>query len=215
MNKIFSIDSKFARFMNALGDVMLIGILWIICSLPLVTIVASTAAAYYAMAKCVRGKCGHVIRSFFHSFKTNFLQALIPSVLILLSVFAIVFDMKYLWDHRSPANDAGFIALILTAFVIGGFFFYFPAFLSRFEKNTAGLVKMTLFSVFRFLPVTAIIIIVFTLGILGVYLMPWAVIIIPGGFLFALTFPMEMVLRKFMPKPDEGSSEADRWFYGS
>ena len=44
--KVFAYDSKFARFMNALGDVLCIGILWLVTCVPLITIGASTTAAY-------------------------------------------------------------------------------------------------------------------------------------------------------------------------
>ena len=47
---IFSGDTGFAKFMNMLADVLVIGILWIALCLPVVTAGTSCIAAYYAMA---------------------------------------------------------------------------------------------------------------------------------------------------------------------
>lgn len=47
----------------------------------------------------------------------------------------------------------------------------------------------------------------------GVYLMPWAVLVIPGVYLYVLSFPMEWILHKLMPDVEEDSEEAKKWYY--
>lgn len=43
----FNIDSKFYRFCSYVGDFIILMVLWAIFSLPVITIGASTTAAYY------------------------------------------------------------------------------------------------------------------------------------------------------------------------
>ena len=57
---IFNMDSGFARFMNRAIDVLELNILWIIFSLPVFTIGASTCAAYYVTLKMVDEEEGYV-----------------------------------------------------------------------------------------------------------------------------------------------------------
>jgi hypothetical protein len=45
------------------------------------------------------------------------------------------------------------------------------------------------------------------------YLMPWAILVIPGVYMYVLTFPMERVLRKLAPPVAEESEEAEKWYY--
>ena len=45
--KIFNMDSPFFRCMSLIGDMMLLNLMWILCSIPLVTIGASTTALLY------------------------------------------------------------------------------------------------------------------------------------------------------------------------
>lgn len=87
---IFSFDSWLSRFLYFVADVMLLHILWIIFSLPIVTIGASTTAVYYSGMKRIRRDEGHVSTNFMKAFKSNFKQSTIIWLLILL-VGAILF----------------------------------------------------------------------------------------------------------------------------
>ena len=51
---IFGMDGKLYKFLDKFWHMVWIGVLWIVCSLPIITIGASSAAAYYAMVKSVR-----------------------------------------------------------------------------------------------------------------------------------------------------------------
>lgn len=212
-SKIFSNDSKFARFMNTLADVLYIGILWLICSIPIITAGASATAAYYAMAKCVRHSEGKPTKEFFHSFRANFRQTVGMSILFVLIALGLAADMIYLWGNENPTNDAIFIVLVLIAFVFAALVAYIFPVLSRFDKRNLELIKTALFLCFKYLPITIGILVVFFVACIGVYLMPWAILVIPGVYLYALTFPMEWILRKLMPPVEEGSEEADKWYY--
>ena len=46
MGNMFNTDSGFSRFMNRIADLFILNILWIFCSLPIVTIGAATTALY-------------------------------------------------------------------------------------------------------------------------------------------------------------------------
>ncbi len=73
--KFFSYESKFSQLVLMLCQSCLLNVLWFICSIPIVTIGASTTALYYVCLKIVRGEEQYVIPMFFKSFKENFKQA--------------------------------------------------------------------------------------------------------------------------------------------
>jgi uncharacterized membrane protein YesL len=212
-SKLFSNDTKFARFMNTLADVLGIGILWLVCSLPVITAGASATAAYYAMAKCVRHSEGSPVKEFFHSFRLNFRQSLPVTVFLELAALVLTVDMIYLWDNENQQNDAIFVVLVLVAFVLAALSVYLFPLLSRFDKNNLSLIRTGLIVTFQYFPLTlGIMFVVFGAGI-GMYLMPWALLVIPGIYMYLLTFPMERVLMKLAPPVSEGSEEAEKWFY--
>lgn len=199
--------------MNTLFDVICIGILWILFSLPLLTSGAATTAAYYAMAKSVRFKTGYAHREFWRSFRLNLKQSVPLSALQILAGGILTVDIWYVWNNESKWNNGLFMVLLLVLFILTGISIYSWPLLSRFEKNNFELIKTAVVLLFRYLPVTLLIIAVLTgFGIL-IYLMPWAVFLLPGTYLFLLTFPMEWIMKKLMPKVEEDSIEAKKWYY--
>ena len=72
---VLSEDSIFGQIFGFLGNMIALNILWLVTSLPIVTIGASTTAMYYTALKLHKDKDVTVWKAFFHSFKQNFMQA--------------------------------------------------------------------------------------------------------------------------------------------
>ena len=53
MKEIFGFEGGFTAACSRIFDLMILGFLWILCSLPIITIGASSAALYYATVKSV------------------------------------------------------------------------------------------------------------------------------------------------------------------
>ena len=80
-------NSRFSRVSEVLSgliDLIVAGILWLFCSLPILTVGASTTALYYAVAKTVRHNRGRLAPTFFHGFRSNFRPATLIWLLFLL-----------------------------------------------------------------------------------------------------------------------------------
>ncbi len=165
------------------------------------------------MSKVVRHHEGKLLREFFTCFKNNFLQALWMNLIFLVIVFILALDLYYIYHQEGNFANSIFIVLVGISAIYLGIMAYYPAFLSRFAMKNFRLFKTISIASFKFLPVTALMLVVFAVMVIGIYLMPWAVFIFPGLYLFIMTFPMEYVLKKFMKKPEEGDPEADKWYY--
>lgn len=63
--KFFSPDSKFARVMTSVGEMMLLNLCWILASLPLVTIGAANSAMYTMMGRRLRDEGSGTVVPFF------------------------------------------------------------------------------------------------------------------------------------------------------
>ena len=69
--KFFSVDSAFYRFITRLWDILQLNFCWVLCSLPIVTMGASTVAACSVALKMAEDTEGYIVRSFFREFKKN------------------------------------------------------------------------------------------------------------------------------------------------
>ena len=89
-----------------------LNILWLICSIPIITIGASSTALYYTCLKIVRGEEKNITAKFFQSFKENFKQSTIIWLIMLAIGLFLSFDGYILYHVR--ASSSGTVAVFWT-----------------------------------------------------------------------------------------------------
>ena len=110
--RFFSYDSKFGQLFLKLAYGCCLNILWLVCSLPIVTIGASTTALYYTSFKIAKDEGSYITTMFFRSFKQNFKQATVIWLIMLVTGLIIVADAILL--YRLRAASTGTAAVIWT-----------------------------------------------------------------------------------------------------
>ena len=81
MKGFFRYDGPFFSTMSRVFDLVVLNWLWLLLSLPIVTIGASTTALYTVTLRMARDEDSHNIRSFFQAFAGNFKRATLLWVL--------------------------------------------------------------------------------------------------------------------------------------
>ena len=84
MANIFSQDNPFNDLMSTIGDMAMISVAWTVCSIPVVTIGASTSAACEVARELQTGSSKGIFRSFWAAFKRRF-----PTNLALTAILAL------------------------------------------------------------------------------------------------------------------------------
>lgn len=110
--KFLSYDSPFGQLLTKLCYSCYLNLLWFVCSIPIVTIGASTTALYYTSLKIARGEDRDLGRMFFHSFRENFRQSTVLW-LILLFIGGFLATDGYIVYHLRAAS-AGAAAVLWT-----------------------------------------------------------------------------------------------------
>lgn len=174
-NKLFILCSK-------LADLMILSVLWVVCSLPLVTIGASTAALYYSINKRFNLKIDGTASLFFHSFKDNLRQGIGLSVIYILFCGFIVFDItasvRGIADIKLPEWYKMF-ALVLILPVVFTVFYIFP-YISRYSNTTKNcLINSFLLSAAR-MDHTFCLLLMNTVTLAGCVFFPPAALVLPG-----------------------------------
>ena len=145
--KIFSYDSKFSQLLLKLCYACYLNLLWLVCSLPIVTVGASTTALYYSCLKIVRDEDSHVGACFFRSFRENFKQATALWLILLGLGLFLAGDGYIVYHLRQSAEGAmAVVWTLILAMVIAGAIVYvivleyvFPLVASVSNTNTAML----------------------------------------------------------------------------
>ena len=110
--KFFSYESRFSQLLLKLCYACYLNLLWFVCSIPIVTICASTTALYYASLKVVRDEDSHVAALFFRSFRQNFKQATVLWLILLGAGLFLGADGYILYHLRLSSN--GTMAVMWT-----------------------------------------------------------------------------------------------------
>jgi len=98
----FDVDNPVMRFIMKIGNIWLLNILWLFCSLPVFTIGASTTALLYSSMKLVKDE-GYPVRNFFRSFRENFLQATAIFLIYAAAAALLVLDLMY-WNRMDRSD---------------------------------------------------------------------------------------------------------------
>lgn len=123
--KFFSYDSKFGQVMLRFCYCCWLNLLWFVCSIPIVTLGASTTALYSVTLKLARDEGSNVTAMFFQAFKANFKQATVLW-LILLGVGVFLGADGYVLAHLRKISEGPMAVFwtILLAVVIAAAVFY-------------------------------------------------------------------------------------------
>ena len=117
--RFFSYDSKFSQVLLKIAHCCYLNLLWILCSIPVFTIGASTTALYYVTLKMAKNEEGRLAATFFRAFRENFRQATVLW-LILLGAGVVLGGDGYILYHlfRTSTGSVAVIWTLLFALVI-------------------------------------------------------------------------------------------------
>ncbi len=201
------------KWIDRIGNLAMATVLWLIGCLPVVTIVTSGAALYYAAVKSVRHGEGYVTKEFWRAYK-RCLKGGIPLGIVFLAVGAFLgLDIYGMWnseDVTAILRLFGYAALLLVELAV--LIFVCPA-LSRFTLGCWKILRLALTMVVRH-PISALGLLLLWGGLTFLVLLvpvPF-LLVLPGLGCYVTSLRMEKLLQKYMHKP-ESEEEKDMWYY--
>lgn len=226
MGEFFSSEGPLIGFLQKIGMLIVLSVLFLLCSFPLVTMGAAASALYYAVAKSVRRGRGYPTKEFFRAFKRNLKNGTVLTVIFGGFAALILYNREVLWQASSGERemlseimmgspDGGALTLYviydgMLLFLAMLTIYLFPI-LSRFVMKLSDIVKLSFVMSLRFFYVTALL--MAGTGIL-LYLQ-WKVLpiptilLLPGGWTYLSSFLLERVMRIYTADPRDGE---DAWY---
>lgn len=214
MRDIFNSDSRLMRALSKLFDIGYLSIVFIIFCIPVVTIGAALTSLYYTTVKVIRRDRGYVFQEFWHSFKSNFRQATILWVIELVVLVLLAYNLMVVTGFVSG------IYLAMAILLVAVYCYAFPI-LSRFVLKNTDIIKMSIILVIKHIyftvPFVAIIVLSAAALVLLIPYAPIVPILLPGLAALLYSFMMEIVMKKYMPKAEDGNARdnetvIDDWY---
>ena len=201
-------ESKIAAAITAVIEIVAAGLLWLLCSLPLVTLGAASSALYYATVKCIRHERGRLAKSFFSAFRRDFRIATLIWLLFLAAALVFSADI-YAVGRMGGGSVLGAVGKILLLAMLA-FFPWVFAFISRFSNTVSGTLRYCGYLALRNIGRTLAMALELAGFGLVVWLMPPLIFILPGLVCLLLSLHIEPVFRSVTAEMTvEGG---DDWF---
>ncbi len=161
----FSIDSPIMQFLSRLTDIIILNILFLICSLPVVTIGASATALYSVTLKMVKNEESYILRSFFSAFKSNFKHSTVSWLFLLLAGTVVWIDYRILGSTDGSFSRIFTAVLIPVCMILLFTSIYIFPFIARFENTIKNSLKNAFFISIAQLPYTLLLLLLLVLAV--------------------------------------------------
>lgn len=183
MRWLFDINNPVMRWITKIFDCMCLSLIWVVASLPMITIGASTTALFAAIHRYIRLEEGGLWKTFWHAFRENFKRStlcwiVVMLVLVLLAVDVLVF--------RTMALNGQFLGkMYWVILLLIGIALTWMTYIFSYAERFNGTVKDVLwFSLLMMIlhPIKAFVVLALLLGATAlVVLAPGFLMIVPAA----------------------------------
>lgn len=146
---LFNLDSPLMRGINKVIMTIYMGMLWFLCSIPILTAGASTAAMYEVLLKMTKDLEGNITKDFFRGFRSNLKQG-ICVWLIVLSVWAVLLGNLWYYGVIEGMRHSVLVIvfLIMAVLAMAVFAYIFPV-MARTKNSVKGHFQIALILALR------------------------------------------------------------------
>lgn len=210
MNRLFGMDSPLMGALMKIGDCVCLSALWLVFSLPVVTIGASSAALYAATHACLRRGEAGVWKKFWNAFRENFKRSTLAWLLELLVFAVLTLDTVVFRSLKLSGSAMGSLywaALLLDAIALT-WMAYVAAYAARFNGSVKEILHYGLL-LLRLHPIRALgVMLPLLAGVALCLMVPFMLLLVPAAVCWVCSISMESVFRLHMQPEDLEKEQA-------
>jgi uncharacterized membrane protein YesL len=117
------------------GDIFMINVMFVLCSLPIVTIGASLCALYAMSIKLVNREDGSIARGFLNEFKKNFKQGTIAWLINVFAFVAIWGELFYIVNFGGMMGKVYTVVVVLEVVALALILPFLYPLIARYENT--------------------------------------------------------------------------------
>ena len=193
--------SKNAIFdiLDGLTDTVFLSLIFLLFSLPIITIGASLTALYYTVNKVQRQKRGYMWQEFTRAFKANFKQSTLIWILFLLAALILGGDLYYVLQVIPPTSGGAFLNIFFIVLLVllvtwAGYVFPYTA---RFQDTIRVTLKNCALMAVLNIPATLLLMLLIAGSALLIWLFFPLAVVVPAGMMGWQRDILERVFKKY------------------
>lgn len=204
MGKIFDLDNIVFRFLGKMGDIVLLNILFVLSSIPLITIGAGVTAMYDVTMKLSKNEESYIIKGYFSAMKSNFKRSTLLWITVVVAYVILFIDINVTNMFEGTIWSVAHYLLVLLFVVVSMLASYVFVIQAKVEDTYLNTWKNALIMSIKYLPTTLMVLIfnsVLPFCLIASQESFWNGLIAFGFFGFALvTFINSVVLLRVFNK---------------
>ena len=187
-------------------DLVVLSLLWLLFSLPLVTLGAASTAAYYTAVKYIRRERGRLWPCFWGAFRGNFRQSTLAWLLCLGWLLVCALNARLFGDAMPLLALVSRLLLLPLLLTVPWLFPY----ISRFENTALGSVKFAVWLSVKHLGATLLLALELAGFALIAWLIPYLLPLLPGPMFLLRSLRVEPALRPLAASAADDNE--DQWY---
>ena len=196
----FRYDNPFMNIMVRIANLMILSFFWLICCVPVFTILPATAALYHTTVRVVHGRGDGVAKDYFQAFAGS-LRKGIPLSLIAAGAGALLAYSLYIGRQmmeRSLAGTFYYVFGVVLAFLLAAAALHLVPALATFEGGVGMYLRLGLYFSAKNLLKTALRLLLLALVVLMADFYPIALLLLPGVYMDLVAPGMKKMTDRFM-----------------
>ncbi len=190
----------FFGFMNKLGDMFFLNLVFILTCIPVVTIGPALTALYTVTLKMAKGQEGYVVKSYFKAFKDNLKQGLPVGIVLEIALFVLIYDAKVLLYSEAVYGAPGFFITIAAVVLIVMMVHYLFPLMARYENKLSTTILNSIILAVSKLPTTILLVALTAVPVVLVWTWPYmGIYVICIGVVLSAYFQSKL-LNKLLDK---------------
>lgn len=197
-------ESGFFSFMNRIGDIIFLNLVFLFTCIPVVTIGAALISLYAVTLKMAGNEEGYVIRDYFKAFRTNWKRGLAVGIVLELILAVLGYDAWVLLVSKEEYAPAGFFVTVAALIIVIAVMQYLFPLLARYENSVRRSVQNAGLLAISKLPYTVLLIVLEAVPAALVLLTPYAYIYIVFAGISLCAYLQSKLLVKVFGKIEQG-----------
>ena len=210
MRNLFNYENPFIQFLVRVGDLIILNVLFILCSAPVVTLGASLTALHRVTQNMLFEQEEPLLKAFFRAFRQNFRQSTLAWLVELVVIVSLVCDVLLVMAYfNGGLAKAMYILVAVLAILVAGVYAYLMPLIARYENgmrqqvNNAvvlAIIKLPKTLLLVFLNLLPVILVLISVPVFVQTLIFWVVI----GFAF-VSFIESSILKPVFQQLEKGN----------
>lgn len=210
MRNLFNYENPFIQFLVRVGDLIILNVLFILCSAPVVTLGASLTALHRVTQNMLFEQEEPLLKAFFRAFRQNFKQSTLAWLVELVVIVSLVCDVLLVMAYfNGGLAKAMYILVAVLAILVAGVYAYLMPLIARYENgmrqqvNNAlvlAIIKLPKTLLLVFLNLLPVILVLISVPVFVQTLIFWVII----GFAF-VSFIESSILKPVFQQLEKGN----------